>query len=79
MTAIVYAKYYGTDKLVVQLEDGTQYQASEFLEKTKNVIKWLIEKCRVDSSKRKFVVCKTVQEGEWSGLEVYSQTQNKVQ
>ena len=79
VTAIGYAKHYGTDKLVVKLEDGTQYQARQFLEKTKNVIKWLIEKCRVDSSNRKFGVCKIVQEGERSGLEVYSQTQNKAQ
>ena len=32
MTAIGYAKHYGTDKLVAQLEDGTLYQAGEFLE-----------------------------------------------
>ena len=54
MTAIAYAKHYGTDKLVVQLEDGTLYQAREFLEKTKEDLlsdcKIIIEKNRVDSS-----------------------------
>ena len=54
VTAIGYAKHYGTDTLVVQLEDDTLYQAGEFLEKTKENLlsdcKIIIEKYRVDSS-----------------------------
>ena len=77
VTAIGYAKHYGTDKLVVQLEDGTLYQAGEFLEKTKEDLlsdcKIIIEKYRVDSSKRKFVMCKIVQQGDWPGLVDYKQ------
>ena len=77
VTAIGYAKHYGTDKLVVQLEDGTLYQAGEFLERTKEDLlsdcKIIIEKNRVDSSKRKFVMCKIVQQGDWSGLVDYKQ------
>ena len=50
-----YAKHYGTDLLVVQLGDGMQYQAGEFLENIKedllNGCKIIIEKCRVDSLK----------------------------
>ena len=77
VTAIGYAKHCGTDKLVVQLEDGTLYQAGEFLERTKEDLlsdcKIIIEKYRVDSSKRKFVMCKIVQQGDWSGLVDYKQ------
>ena len=32
VTALGYAKHYGKDKLVVQLENGVSYQAGEFLE-----------------------------------------------
>ena len=48
VTAIGYAKHYGTDKLVVQPEEGTLYQAGEFLELCKdslhNCCKIIIEK-----------------------------------
>ena len=51
------------------------YQAGEFLEKIKedllNGCKIIIEKCRVDSFKRNFVVCKIVQQGDLSGLVEY--------
>ena len=77
VTAIEYAQHYGTDKLVVQLEDCTLYQAGEFLEKTKEDLlsdcKIIIEKCRVDWSNRKFVMCKIVQQGDWSCLVDYTQ------
>ena len=53
-----------------------QYQAGEFLENIKedllNGCKIIIEKCRVDSFKRKLVMCKTVQQGDLSGLVEYS-------
>ena len=77
MTAIGYAKHYGTDKLVVQLEDGTLYQAGEFLELCKdslhNCCKIVIEKLRLDKARRKSAVCKIVQQGDWSGLVYYKQ------
>ena len=61
---------------MVQLEDGALYQAGEFLDKSKDKLlsdcKIIIEKCRVDSSKQKFVVCKIVQQGDWSGLVEHS-------
>ena len=57
MTTIGYGKHYSTDKLVVQLEDGTLYQIGEFLEKTKedllSICKIIIKECIVDSYKRK--------------------------
>ena len=65
-------KHYGKDKLVVQLDNGVSYQAGEFLETCKdsllNGCKIIIKKCRVDSSKRKYAVCKIVEKGDWSGL-----------
>ena len=75
VTALGYAKHYGKDKLVVQLDNGVSYQAGEFLETCKdsllNGCKIIIEKCRVYSSKRKYVVCKIVEKGDWSGLVDY--------
>ena len=72
VTATEYAKYYGTDKLVVQPEDSTLYQAEEFLEMCKdslhNCCKIIIEKLRLDKARRKSAVCKIVQQGDWSGL-----------
>ena len=75
VTALGYAKHYGKDKLVVQLDNGVSYKAGEFLETCKDRLlggcKIVIEKCRVDSSKRKYVVCKIVEKGDWSGLVDY--------
>ena len=75
VSGIGYAKHYGKDKLVVQLDHGVSYQAGEFLETCKdslvNGCKIIIEKCRVDSSKRKYVVCEIVQKGDWSGYVDY--------
>ena len=75
VSGIGYAKHYGKDKLVIQLDNGVSYQAGEFLETCKdslvNGCKIIIEKCRVDSSKRKYVVCKIVQKGDWSGYVDY--------
>ena len=77
VAGIGYAKHYGQDKLVVQLENGVSYQAGEFLEASKdsllNGCKIIIEKNRVDSSKRKYVVCKIVEKDDWSGLVDYKQ------
>ena len=57
VSGIGYAKHYGKDKLLVQLDNRMSYQAGEFLETCKdslvNCCKIIIEKCRVDSSKRK--------------------------
>ena len=59
VTAIGYAKHYGTDKLVVQLEDGTLYQAGEFLERTKEDslidCKIIIEEYRVQLLSKIFI------------------------
>ena len=75
VSGIGYAKHYGKDKLVVQLDNGVSYQAGEFLETCKdnlvNGCKIIIKKSRVDSSKRKYVVCKIVQKGDWSGYVDY--------
>ena len=75
VSGIGYAKHYGKDKLVVQLDHGVSYQAGEFLETCKdslvNGCKIIIEKCRVDSSRRKYVVCKIVQKGDWSAYVEY--------
>ena len=75
VSGIGYAKHYGKDKLVVQLDNGVSYQAGEFLETCKdslvNGCKIIIEKCRVDSSKRKYVLCKIVEKGDWSGYVDY--------
>ena len=77
VTAIRYAKHYGTDKLVVQLVNGTLYQAGEFLELCKdslhNCCKIIIEKLRLDKARIKSAVCKIVQQGDWSGLVYYKQ------
>ena len=55
------------------------YQAGEFLETCKdrlvNGCKIIVEKCRVDSSKRKYVVCKIVEKGDWSGYVDYKSVQ----
>ena len=60
---------------MVQLDNGVSYQAGEFLETCKDCLvngcKIIIEKCRVDSSKRKYVVCKIVEKGDWSGYMDY--------
>ena len=57
------------------------YQAGEFLETCKdnllNGCKIIIEKCRVDSSKRKYVVCKKVEKGDWSGFVDYNPANKK--
>ena len=75
VSGIGYAKHYGKDKLVVQLDNGVSYQAGEFLETCKdslvNGCKIIIEKCRVDSSKRKYVLCKIVEKDDWSGYVDY--------
>ena len=77
VTALGYAKHYGTDKLVAQLTDGALYQAREFLEtctdSLHNGCKIIIEKLRLDKARRKSAVCKIVQQGDWSGLVYYKQ------
>ena len=75
VSGIGYAKHYGKDKLVVQLDNGVSYQVGEFLETCKDSLvygcKIIREKCRVDSSKRKYVMYKIVQKGDWSGYVDY--------
>ena len=68
VSGIGYCKHYCQDKLVVQLDNGMQYQAGEFLEACKDRLldccKIIIEKLRVDKSRRKYAVCKIVQKGD---------------
>ena len=77
MTGIGYAKHYGQDKLVVQLDNSVSYQAGEFLEACKDRLlsscKIIIEKFRLDKARRKSAVCKIVQKGDLSGLVDYKQ------
>ena len=77
VSGIGYRKHYRQDKLVVQLDNGMQYQAGEFLEAYKDRLldgcKIIIEKLRVDKARRKYAVCKIVQKGDWSGLVDYKQ------
>ena len=77
LAGIGYAKHYGQDKLVVQLDNGVSYQAGEFLEACKdsllNGCKIIIEKLRLDKARRKCAVCKILQKGDWSGLVDYKQ------
>ena len=78
VTALGYAKHYGTDKLVAQLTDGALCQAGEFLETCKDSLHngckiIIIEKLRLDKARRKSAVCKIVQQGDWSGLVYYKQ------
>ena len=75
MSGIGYAKHYGQDKLVVQLENGVSYQAGEFPETCKdsllNGCKIIIENLRLDKTRRKSSVCKVVQKGDQSGFVDY--------
>ena len=75
VSGIGYAKHYGQDKLVVQLDNGMTYQAGEFLEACKDRLligcKIIIEKLRLDKARRKSAICKIVQKGDWSGLVDY--------
>ena len=77
MSGIGYCKHYRKVKLVVQLDNGMQYQAGEFLAVCKETLqdgcKIIIEKLRVDKARRKYAVCKIVQKGDWSGLIDYKQ------
>ena len=77
MTGIGYAKRYGQDKLVVQLDNSVSYQAGEFLEACNDRLlsgcKTIIEKFRLDKARRKSAVCKIVQKGDLSGLIDYKQ------
>ena len=77
VAGIGYAKHYGQDKLVVQLDNGESYQAGAFLEACKdsllNGCQIIIEKLRLDKARRKSAVCKIVQKGDWSGLVDYKQ------
>ena len=61
----------------MQLDNGMQYQAGEFLEACKDRLldgcKIIIEKLRVDKARRNSAVCKIVQKGDWSGLVDYNQ------
>ena len=79
VTGIGYAKHYGQDKLVVQLDNGTTYQAGEFLVACKDRLligcKIIIEKLRLDKARRKSAICKIVQKGDWSGLVDYNKFQ----
>ena len=55
-SGIGYCKHYHQDKLVVQLDNGMQYQAREFLEACKDRLldccKIIIEKLRVDKARK---------------------------
>ena len=68
VSGIGYCKHYRQDKLVVQLDNGMQYQAGEFLEACKDRLldgcKIIIEKLRVDKARRKNAECKIVQKGD---------------
>ena len=75
VTGLGYANHYGQDKLVVQLDNGTTYQAGEFLKAFKDRLligcKIMIERLRLDKVRRKSAICKIVQKGDWSGLVDY--------
>ena len=75
VTGIGYAKHYGQDKLVLQLDNCMTYQAGEFLEACKNRLligcKIIIEKLRLDKARRKSTICKIVQKCDWSGYVDY--------
>ena len=77
MTGIGYAKHYGQNKLVVQLDNSVSYQGGEFLEACKDRLlsgcKIIIEKFRLDKARRKSVVCKIIQRSDLSGLADYNQ------
>jgi hypothetical protein len=73
VVAIAHIDHYGQQKLVVQLQDGTIYQAGDYLEQQKEQLrdgcKIIISKVRVNNStKRKFAICKIVQRGDWFGV-----------
>ena len=72
VTAIGYIDHYGQQKLVVQLDDGTTYQAGEHLERQKEQLtemcKIVISKTKLSPTRKKFAVCKVVQKGDWTGL-----------
>ena len=77
MTGIGYAKHYGQNKLVVQLDNSVSYQGGEFLEACKDRLlsgcKIIIEKFRLDKARRKSVVCKIIQKSDLYGLVDYKQ------
>ena len=73
VTSMGYKKHFGSDKLVVQLDNGKLYQAGEFLEKQTDKLflgtKLLLTGTRLNrNTRRKFVVCNIVQNGDWAGL-----------
>ena len=79
ISAIGYAKSYGGNRLVVQIDD-TFYQAGESLEEQKNlhlsncIIR--IEKYRVKRSTRaKYAVCRVYEPGDWTAFVDYSKTE----
>ena len=73
VVAIGHIDHYGQQKLIVKLQDGTIYQAGDYLEQLKEQLrdgcKIIINKVRVNNStKRKFAICKIVQRGDWFGV-----------
>ena len=76
ISAIGYAKSYGGNRLVVQIDD-TFYQAGESLEEQKNlhltncIIR--IEKYQVKRSTRtKYAVCRVYEPGDWTAFVDYA-------
>ena len=66
--AIGCIEHYGQEKLVLKLEDGTTYQAGEYLEEKKEQLtemcKIVISKTKLSQTRKKFAVCKIVQHGD---------------
>ena len=70
--AIGYSKHYGQ----LKLDTGQKYQPGENVEHQKEQ---LTESCKIiitkirdnNSTKRRFAICKIVQEGEWAGVLEY--------
>ena len=72
IVAIGYIEHYELEKLVLKLDEGTTYQAGEYLEEKKEQ---LTEMCKIAQSKtklsqtrKKFAVGKIVQHGDWAGV-----------
>ena len=77
VSGIGYAKHYGKDKLVIQLDNGVSYQAGEFVKACKDRLldgcKIIIENLEWIKQGEKSALCKIVQKGDWSGLVDYKQ------
>ena len=71
-----YSEHYGQQKLVVQLDTGETYQAGDNVERQKEQLrdgcKLVLIKTMLSPCRKKYAICKIVQQGDWAGVLDYS-------